>query len=217
MLKKAKSVKVEHNLTVCQPDIALLDQEANVFAVIEVVVTHKPDGKVLNYYKENNIILVQLNLASDEDILDLENKIARPDSVALCFKPCCKTCGQILQKKVMQIIDGPCWKCDTWIKVAIIPRSPSEPVLGPLTALTPRSFTKEEIAFAGSKGVFIKAGYSKPVNDKYIVNSCNECGASIADSYLLTHFIHPAANGRFKAETFEIGYDCDHCRWKNEK
>jgi hypothetical protein len=41
LLKKIKAVNVEQNLIVCQPDIALIDNSEKVFAVIEIVVTHK--------------------------------------------------------------------------------------------------------------------------------------------------------------------------------
>ena len=41
LLKKVKEVKMEHNMGICQPDIALLNANNKVFAVIEIVVTHK--------------------------------------------------------------------------------------------------------------------------------------------------------------------------------
>src|SRR5690554_7341754 len=82
LLKMIKSVKVEHNMTVCQPDIVLFDGEDKVFAVVEVVVTHKPEEGVLQFYRDNNIILIQINLTSDKDIEELDTKIANPDFVA---------------------------------------------------------------------------------------------------------------------------------------
>lgn len=117
LLKKIKSVKVEYYLSVCKPDIALIDNDNKVFAVIEVVVTHKPEENVVNFYNDNDIILIQVNLTSDKDIDDLEIKISQPDIVSTCYNPKCKTCGQFQQKKVMTIIDGPCWKCGTTMKL----------------------------------------------------------------------------------------------------
>lgn len=76
LLKKIKTVKVEYNMTVCQPDIALFDSDDKVFAVVEVVVSHKPEERVLKFYNDNNIILIQINLKSDKDIDELESKIA---------------------------------------------------------------------------------------------------------------------------------------------
>ena len=38
-----------------QPDIALIDKEGKVKSVIEIVVTHKPEEKTLDFYKKNNI------------------------------------------------------------------------------------------------------------------------------------------------------------------
>jgi hypothetical protein len=54
LLDKVDSVKIEYRLNDCIPDIALLDVEQNVFAVIEIVVTHQPEEHVLQYYKEGS-------------------------------------------------------------------------------------------------------------------------------------------------------------------
>lgn len=89
LLTKTTSVKVEYNLKVCQPDITLLDVKGNVIAVIEIVVTHAPEEKVLQYYKENEIILIQINLSSDEDLKNIEGKISVPNIVDYCLSHSC--------------------------------------------------------------------------------------------------------------------------------
>lgn len=98
LLKRISEVRVEHNLVVCRPDIALLDYEAKLFAVIEIIVTHKIEENVIKYFQDNNVILIQIKLASDNDIDNLENKIANPDSVDACYNPKCKICGHFQQK-----------------------------------------------------------------------------------------------------------------------
>lgn len=207
LLKKIKSVKVEHNMTVCQPDIALFDFNDNVFAVIEVVVTHKPEENVLSYYLENNIILIQINLTSDEDIENLEDKISYPDIVEICFNPKCKNCGHFQHKIKMTIVDGPCWKCSSTMKVAIIEGGMER---GGSTCGADE-FTKQEIEFAKSKGTIIKTHYSKTMHEKYLASTCNKCGAFAGNFYLFTQYLQPASIGELPSETFEIGYYCDHC------
>ena len=101
LLHKVHVIKEEFNLTECKPDIALLDENENVFAVIEIVVTHEPDDKALEYYKKNNITLIQLNLSSDEDLNIIEEKMAHPDIVDLClnFNKCQSYNTNIVERK----------------------------------------------------------------------------------------------------------------------
>lgn len=211
LLKKIKAVKVEHNLTVCQPDIALFDKEGKVFAVIEIVVTHKPEEQIINFYKDNDIILIRIDVKSDDDIYKLDEKISRPNFIASCFNPTCKTCGNFLQKKRMTIIDGPCWKCGATMKVATISISTGGLVNGSTNNLRPSEFSNEEIEFAKSKGVVLRTQYSKTVNDRYVANTCKECGAFAGDFYLFTQYISPASLGELPSQTYDIGYHCEHC------
>ncbi|MBS0645226.1 MAG: hypothetical protein JSR97_01360 [Verrucomicrobia bacterium] len=211
LLKKIKSVKVEHNLTVCQPDIALIENDNRVFAVIEIVVTHKPEENVLSFYSDNDIILIQISLSSDKDIDDLESKISQPDIISTCYNPKCKTCGQFQQKKIMTIIDGPCWKCGSTMKVATIASSTGGLVRGSSNNLRPSDFTNEEIIFAKSKGVLLKTQYSNTVNERYVANSCKKCGSFAGDFYLFTQYIAPAFQGELPSSTFDIGYHCEQC------
>ncbi len=216
LLKKIKTVKLEHNLIVCQPDIALIDYNDKVFAVIEVVVTHKPEENVVKFYSDNNIILIQIKLSSDRDIDDLESKVSQPDEVSTCYNPKCKTCGQFQQKRIMTIIEGPCWKCGDTMKIATISSSTGGLVRGSSNNVRPSDFTDEEITFAKKKGVLLKTQYSKTVNGKYLANSCDKCGAFAGDFYLYSQYIAPASYGTLPSETFDIGYHCEHCDGRAE-
>lgn len=207
LLKKIKTVKVEHYMTVCQPDIALLDEEDKVFAVIEVVVTHKPEENVLKFYNENNIIIIQINLKSDKDLDKLEAKISNPDFVGTCFNPKCKTCGHYQLKTKMTIVDGPCWKCHSTMKVAIIEGGMERGG----SSSGADEFTQQEIEFAKSKGAIIKTHYSKTAREKYLANTCPKCGTFAGNFYLFTQYLQPASIGELPSETFDIGYHCDYC------
>jgi hypothetical protein len=216
LLKKVKDVKVEYNLTVCKPDIALLEDNEKVFGVVEVVVTHKPEENALKYYNDNNIILIQINLTSDKDIDELDNRISQPNKVGTCFNPKCKTCGHFQSKKIMTIIDGPCWKCHSTMKVATISTSSGDMVYGQSNHLRPSDFTPNEIEFAKSKGVMLKTQFSKTVQGSYVANSCVKCGSFAGDFYLFTQYIAPAGYGELPSQTFDIGYHCDYCNNKFE-
>ncbi len=201
LLKKIKSVKIEHNLIACKPDIALLGNDGNVHAVIEVVVTHKPEESALKYYQANNIVLIQINVTSDKDIDDLENKISNPDIVRACFNPKCEDCGNHKHKVQMTIVDGFCWKCGAAMKAAIIEDGQDRDV----------EFTNEEIQFAKSKDAIIQLHYSQTVHRKYLANSCTSCDAFVGNHYLDEQFLEPAMRGEYEFETYDISYYCNYC------
>lgn len=205
LLKKITSVIVEHNMGVCQPDIALFDKD-NVFAVIEVVVTHKPEESVTEYYDKQNIILIQINLKSDQDLDELESKIAKPDIVTTCFNPKCEACGDFQRKTTMTIVDGPCWKCHATMKVAIVAAGNERG-----TSIGPDKFTNKEIDIARGKGVIINEHYSKTVRRRYLANTCSKCGTFVGDHYLFTNYHAPAFYGELSSSLLEIGYHCDNC------
>ena len=89
LLEKASQIREEHDLKVCRPDIALLNNNGKVIAAIEIVVTHAPEENAIKYYKENGITLIQLNLQSEEDLFKVKEKITNPDRVNFCLKPNC--------------------------------------------------------------------------------------------------------------------------------
>jgi len=98
LLTKNCEVKDEYNMGKCRPDIALLEEDGTVYAVFEIVVTHKPEDNVLNYYKEKNIIVIQIELNSEsnlDNINEIFNKhskiIVKPDYLEACINKNCIT------------------------------------------------------------------------------------------------------------------------------
>lgn len=207
LLKKIKNVKLEYDLDICKPDIALFDNNNKVFAVIEVVVTHKPEENVLKYYSDNNIIMIQINLKSDKDIDELENKISNPDFVQTCSNPKCDKCGYYKHKTIMTIVDGKCWKCNSEMKAAIIEGGMERES----SSVGPEKFSKQEIDFAMNKGVIIKEHYSKAANESYLANTCGQCRTFIGKHLLFIEYLLPAKEGEIPSKTFRIGYHCEHC------
>ena len=207
LLKKISSVVIEHNLKVCQPDIALFDKENKVFAVIEIVVTHRPEENVLKYYNDNNIILIQINLKSDQDLEDLENKVSNPDFVTTCYNPKCTKCGHFQQKTIMTIVEGSCWKCDSIMKAAIIEGGMERGG----TSVGPDEFTIHEVEYAQSKGVIIKEHNSKTAGRKYYANTCPSCETFVGDHFLFTEYLAPSNYGILACESIHIGYNCRYC------
>jgi len=206
LIKKIKKVKIEYDMKFCKPDIALFDNDDKVFAVIEVVDTHKPEENILKYYDENNIILIQINLKSDKDIDELENKIAHPDFVSTCYNPKCDICGHYLYKTKMTIIEGPCWNCHKPMKVVVINGGLEREG----NSGGPSTFTIKEIEIARSNGVILKKHDSNTMQKKYLANTCANCGKFVGDFHLHDYEI-PASLGELPSTTFDIGFYCSNC------
>ncbi|TSD66351.1 hypothetical protein FFF34_002820 [Inquilinus sp. KBS0705] len=202
LLKKITGLKVEHNLVVCQPDIALFDKENKVFAVIEVVVSHKPEQSALDYYKRNNIIMIQINLSSDIDIDNIDSKIANPNRITTCVNPPCTVCGYAKQKTLLGIYSGQCSYCNSPMKVARINRPTHSGI-----SREPGTFTPNELAIAKENGVVINFNTAAYTKTKFLNNQCGACGEFTWGTKMHFDFI------ALPYDYVEIvtGHHCNHC------
>jgi len=203
LLKKINNIKLEYNLCECIPDIALFDNQNNIFAVIEIVVTHKPEEKTLQFYKDNNIIMIQINLESDKDIDEIDIKMSNPDFVQFCFNPKCSKCGFYMQKTIMIIGEQNCYRCNSKMKFAIIDGGEERECI----PAGPDKFLKHELEYAQSKGVLIMEQYSKTANERYLAITCRYCGTFVGKFFLYTLEISDES----KLLKKQFGYHCDHC------
>ncbi len=218
LLKKAHTVKLEYNLKECQPDIALLDDENNVYAIIEVIVTHKPDKNALNYYKNNNIVLIECMLTNDLDLVDIDLKLKKPDSVNVCHNHKCKKCGNYLTKLHMYINEAACYRCGNNLKYAYIMSQTGDMVRGQSNHIYPDDFNNKEINLARSNGVVLKKQYSKTSGYSYLANSCNNCNTFIGNHYMFTEYISQEDYSEAEKNKHDVGYQCEHCnRIEEEK
>jgi ssDNA-binding Zn-finger/Zn-ribbon topoisomerase 1 len=202
LLKNVSEVKEEYYLKECKPDIALLNKDGVVFAVIEIVVTHAPEESVVNYYHNNNIILIQINVNSEDDLNNIENKVANPDIVDLCTHPKCKKHGNYSSERKIVVLDTSCYKCRAPTKISYI--------LSNNNFVYPSAYSEKERAIADEHGVLLKLQYSRTTNSKYIANTCSSCGAFTGDYYLMDDYmIEHVYDENLPAHT--IGYYCEEC------
>ena len=198
LLKKATQVKLEHNLGRCQSDIALLDKNGHVIAVIEVVVTHAPEQAALGYYRQNHIAVVLFELKSDEDIARVDESVLKPDSVNKCRNPKCSNCKRHMSKQKMLIIEGDCWKCGAPMKVAALRGD-----LG-----YEGSFSQEDAQLATQHGVYMRSQHSRTMRTRYFASTCRRCKAFVGEHYLFRDYV---AVLEYKSQEIEAGYYCPHC------
>lgn len=178
LTKKATSVVEEFDLQICRPDIALLDKDNKVIIVIEIVVTHKPTQETLQFYNDNKIACLQINVNDFADCDCIEKKIIRPDSVNLCPRPICKKCGHPKNSAKLVVVKDFCWHCGNEMKIALIFSDNNH------HWISTTSFTKKEIKIAQTLGVNIQKRYSQTTRSSYWANVCNHCNAFIGDFYM---------------------------------
>jgi hypothetical protein len=203
LLKTVADVKTEYNMNVCQPDIALFNSAGRLFAVIEIIVTHKPEDKVVAYYKDNNIILIEIILASDDDINNIEQKISNPDLIDFCYNPKCPVCGEFQTKKELVILDAHCRRCGNPMKVTYI-------ILTNTGHLTPPEFNDNDIKIARTNGVILDMRYSKTMKSKYLANICPRCRAFIGEFFLFDDYIIETCYDDNLLK-YDAGFYCKHC------
>lgn len=197
LLTNVVRVTTEHYLGICKPDIALLNSEGNVVSVIEVVVTHKPELKTLQYYEDNKITCLQVNLFDFSDCDKIKNILHYPSKVNLCINPICEKCGTIMHNAKIVTVKDNCWRCDKEMTVAFL--------LAVHKVLSPAYFNEEELTIAKTLGANIQKRYSKTSNENYYANVCPHCNAILGD-----FFIHDSA---FLPHVNEIDLDfkCFRC------
>lgn len=196
LLENIDSVKIEYHLKDCRPDIALLASDGNVRVVVEVVVSHKPEDNTLKFYKENNIILVQVNIASFEDIDNLESILSKPSKVTYCLSPICEKCGKRKNSIQLRIVDTTCYRCHREMKIALIVASNR--------LVAPANFSSEELRVAEKYGVTIRQRYSKDAEETYFANICDKCNAFVGNNYIHEYLYEPF-------EDIQVGYKCINC------
>lgn len=200
LIKKAKDIKLEYNMGFCRPDIALLDAQGRVFAVIEVVVTHFPEERVLQYYKQNNIELILVELDNEESLELLDQS---PFLITTSYCPIhakCKVCKSYKIKKTLMIMSNKCWKCRAKMKVAAVDAKGRKY----------NEFDKKDIETARNNGIHIMKQYSHTVKKSYMGNTCPKCWKLSGDYYLEKDYERAKA-GYIPYEKVDAGDYCPVC------
>ena len=87
LLKTATTVKLEHALDLCRPDLCLFNAVGQPTVMLEVVVTHAPEPHVYQTCVEQQLQLVIFELHSFEDLQRLQQEVLNPNWVSVCKDP----------------------------------------------------------------------------------------------------------------------------------
>ena len=186
LLKKAVGVVEECDLGECKPDIALLDSSGKVIIVIEIVYTHRPEKVAMQYYEENKIACLQIEIDDFEDCKNVEDKLSHPSNVNLCVNPICPRCGKPMNSPKLVTVVAKCYQCSNDVRVAM--------KVAPNSLQSPKDFSEEEVEIARSLGAKIELRYSQTRSDNYYANVCEHCNAFIGDFYMYEYYHLPHEN-----------------------
>lgn len=179
LLKKATRVEMEFDLRVCKPDIALLDDNQKIVAVIEVVVTHAMEDSTSLYYKDNNIPVITFYLEKYDDLKQLAEDFLYPIELErACLTPKCSRCGERFKIKLYKIINHMCIKCSSPMK-SIYATIEQSKFYGP------ENFTNDEKKIGEMAGVFYGEKYSHFSGEKYLANACTKCNELVGAGTVL--------------------------------
>jgi len=78
-------VKAEFGLKERRPDIALFDHAGQVVIVIEIIYKHPPEDEAIQFYHQQNINVMQIHIASHEDLDNVKAKLEIPKNFDLCI------------------------------------------------------------------------------------------------------------------------------------
>lgn len=185
LLRKAVNVASEYDMGICKPDIALFDKDGKVVIVVEIVVTHKPEPEVMQYYDENKIACLQIQVDDFPDCDRIEEKLSHPDKMNICPNPRCKKCGNIMSHVQMVTVSSNCWKCGQEMTIAMLVTKSGHHIV------SAAKFNDEDIKIATNLGANIKQRYSKTVNESYLANVCKHCDAFAGDFYMHEYYYEP--------------------------
>ena len=182
LLKRVRSVGLEHDFGSCRPDIALFERSGRPIAFIEVIVTHPPDENLLGYCHDHLIELLECHLKTEQDL----EQIATSSSLDItrgsyCPRMRCSNCSARLTANKLHLVTAKCPRCTRDMAIAFA--SDGRVVRGP------DEFSDDEVAAACRSGVVLRLNNSKRLNTDYIANVCPQpqCGAFIGKHFMLEY------------------------------
>jgi ssDNA-binding Zn-finger/Zn-ribbon topoisomerase 1 len=198
LIKKTARVEFEYDLGSCRPDIALLDASGKVIAVIEVVVTHEPEPKVIDYYEQQKIGLVIFRLKSEADLSKISSSMD-PDDVQSCLNPTCKRCGCRTNRKDLVIIQSRCKWCQQPMRVAATLSK----------GCHCGDFFPSDLKLAEQNGVQIGYWNNKKSNWLYPTSACPSCRGVVGTTWLWDEHVNPDLD--LPREVISAGHVCGNC------
>lgn len=196
ILFSAASIVMEKDLGVCQPDVALLDKDGKVIIVIEVVVTHEPEQTTLDYYKENGIIMIRVDVTED-DLQDIETKLSNPNAVTLCLHTRCKDFSLKNHTRKIETINRKCNKCGKEFQKLGVQRVTAVGIYGNSVDLTQQEEIELQRSYCNQPNIqmWISQVYGREVTVPGTICGCVRLPIKRSTS---SQFYYDPRSGRYK-------------------
>jgi hypothetical protein len=180
LLKRGKTVRLEHSLGEVRPDILLLDSSERPLVAIEVVVTHPPEPEARDFYERENITLVLVKVGDAASLESLRDLKALPAyEVTLCLRKKCPDCKTPLIERSLVIVASDCYRCGRPMKVVFLE---CEGMI-----MKSDDFTASDIASAKAHGCLLENRFSRTAQRQYLANICPSCSAFVGEHYIGNH------------------------------
>jgi ssDNA-binding Zn-finger/Zn-ribbon topoisomerase 1 len=202
LLRKARSVRLEHSFGVCRPDLVLFDEIDRPIVAIEVVVSHAPEEHAVQFLETEGIGLLEFHVESDfvlETIHPLTEFRATIGTV--CTRKKCPECKAPLRTVKLFIGDGRCWKCRSKMKVALISRDWMKD--------GPSEFNATALTIAQQRGAVFRKRLPNDAGKRLLANSCPRC-RSLTNEFFLMDYVYLAGRN----DGVIVGFECSRCDWE---
>jgi len=137
--------------------------------VIEIVVSHPPEASARQYYLENHIVPIRIDLSSEEDLANLEHRVANPDGVELCLDSKCPMYAIGKARRRLLVGTKTCGACLRPMNASVVRTSHAFGVRDSF------DFSEEEVKLAESEGVKFERRFNQTSNEAYHAVICMNC------------------------------------------
>jgi hypothetical protein len=177
LLSNVESIAVEKDFNRCRPDLALLDKTYKPVAFLEIVVSHRPERRVLQYCNRYSIPLLIFRIKDAESLESIQlYQNLSPTTVLFCLRNRCKACGAPLFAKRLYIIKSNCWRCGAPMNLALV--EINDKVYGS------NYLSEQDRQIARSQGVLFRDQFNHHGNKPETANACPNCGIITSNRYI---------------------------------
>lgn len=186
LVKRARSVRMEADLGPARADLLLEGEGGSPLAALEIVVSHHPSPKALEFYRQRRLPLFLFDVKTWYGAHCLRtSETLRALGHGVCRRELCGGCGTPLRTREYRLVDGPCPHCRKEMRWYVL-RSESP--------IFPSRIRRSDIRSAVEAGCVVKAARGAGGSDE-LLNHCRSCDrpSVLLDGEGFSHLaLHPA-------------------------
>ncbi|HOU17971.1 MAG TPA: competence protein CoiA family protein [Candidatus Marinimicrobia bacterium] len=175
--ENVQAIVSEKTLSDCRPDLCLVDQHGAPTALIEIVVAHPPDEKVLIFVSRKQIPLLIFRIRSGEEMEEMATcPTINPDLIIHCPRRRCPECGAPLFEKSLYILPAVCWRCGAGMNLAFLD------IDGQVAGT--EEFSAKDRQIISRNNVILRDTIRPGDRKRTVSHICPHCGVVTGNAYL---------------------------------